>query len=156
MKGSLSIAAARRVKIAVGALALLSALVGSFPASAQQPAENMIGVYAFNSNFHVGIDLHITRQVPISPHPNTGQPRGRIEGFVANGSIREPVVGFVTGFWSAQQAQPVSISFSRKLQNGIVQTYQGAVGRNTSGRMLMTGIFNHPGAGSPFPWLAER
>lgn len=138
------------------AMALATLLLGAFPASAQQAAENVVGVYEFNSNSHVGIQLHITQQVPIPPHPRTGQPRARIEGYVANAAALEPVVGFVTGYWSPQQSQPVTITFRRALQNGLVQTYQGAVTRGAGGRVFMAGIFSHPGAGNGFPWMAEQ
>jgi hypothetical protein len=155
MKQALSLTT-RSGKLALTVLTLATLALGALPTSAQAPAENVVGVYRFNSNLHTGIYLYITGQVPVQPHPNTGEPRARFEGYVANGSVQEPVAGFVTGTWSAQRHQPVKISFSRHLGPNSIQAYQGAFGRNTSGRAFMAGTFSHPGAGSPYPWMADR
>jgi hypothetical protein len=112
------------------------ALPGRAPRAAHPPVEEIAAVYGIRGNFH---DNTLTLQ----------QSSVRISGSYDDGTV---VDGTVVG----QRPGPVTVTFTRTLQDGAVQTYFGAVSTQRSGAskaIQMSGVFYHDGSG-PYPWNA--
>lgn len=111
-------------------------LPGKAPRAAHPPVEQLSARYEIRGNYY---DNTLTLQ----------QSSVQISGSYDDGTVIE---GTVAG----ERPNPVTVTFTRTLQDGTVQTYFGAVSTQPKGvskAVQMSGVFYHNGGG-PYPWNA--